>query len=142
MGKRGRTGELLRGRKKEKSNSWKGGRVISRGYMTIYCDKNSPYFPMARRKSKSNDTWYILEHRLVMAQHLRRLLTNNEIVHHINGNKTDNRIENLVITTRAAHLIHHGIPRIGGLALMNTLSHEQRRMRGLYGAFVRWGTQP
>lgn len=47
------------------------------------------------------------EHRLVMEEHLGRELSSNEIVHHIDGNKLNNDISNLVLTTRSQHIEEH-----------------------------------
>jgi hypothetical protein len=49
---------------------------------------------------------YVMEHRLVMEAHLGRLLNRREQIHHRNGIKSDNRLENLEIVT---HAKPHGI---------------------------------
>lgn len=47
------------------------------------------------------------EHRIVMERHLGRELNSNEIVHHVDGDKLNNDISNLVLTTRADHIEEH-----------------------------------
>lgn len=76
---------------------WKGGVVRNRaGYIEVYC----PNHPHQRKHTK-----YVLQHRLVMEEHLGRFLAKSEVVHHKNGDKTDNRIENLeLFSSNAEHL--------------------------------------
>lgn len=85
-------------REGEKSSSWKGGRKkTNKGYILVL-DKNNP---------DSHTSGYILEHRKVMSDYLGRRLMEDEAVHHINGNKEDNRIENLELTNWSDHTISH-----------------------------------
>lgn len=50
----------------------------------------------------------IRQHRWIIEQHLGRKLSTSEHVHHINGNKSDNRIENLEVMTATKHHRLHG----------------------------------
>jgi hypothetical protein len=50
----------------------------------------------------------IAEHRHVVEQNLGRKLGSNEVVHHVNGNKLDNALVNLVVLSRSEHQRLHG----------------------------------
>lgn len=67
----------------------------STGYMIVKVPPNTP-----GSKRRSGRTRWMPEHRYVMQQHLGRPLTKNENVHHIDGNRENNAIENLELWTR------------------------------------------
>ena len=82
----------------ERSPRWKGGSFKGKdGYVVIHLPPTSPFYAM------TNNNGYVREHRLIMAQHLGRCLTTDEIVHHINGRKSDNRLYNLTLLSRRNH---------------------------------------
>lgn len=73
-----------------------GKQINTRGYVSVRIFPESPCYRMATKQGR---TRRVLEHRLVVANYLGRCLEVWEIVHHINGNKTDNSIENLELIT-------------------------------------------
>lgn len=90
------------------NHRWIGGRRYFQGYYMVY----APGHPSACKN-------YVLEHRLIMEKHLGRFLKTEEIVHHINHNKSDNRLCNLELTTLKEHGSHHnlGVGKVANMVL-------------------------
>lgn len=83
-------------RQKTNSPKYKGGRYItSNGYAMVRLYPDNPLYGHLPYSNKN----YVLEHRLVMSQMLGRPMVKGETVHHKNGDKTDNRPENLELRT-------------------------------------------
>jgi len=94
-----------------KNPHWKGGKVISNGYVYIY----KPDHPFATKSR------YVLEHRLVIEKHMERYLKPTEIIHHLNEIKDDNRLENLMyFLNESAHQYFH--------KLNTTVQHQKLKL--------------
>ena len=86
----------LNHRRGEEHPNWLRGYTITPGgYRHVLCE------------DESCEKRYEAEHRVVMAQVIGRPLSSDEVVHHVNRVKTDNRPENLVILTREEHAALH-----------------------------------
>ena len=67
------------------------------GYVAVY----SPYH------AKANKSGYVMEHILIVEENIGRHLNENEVVHHKNKIRNDNRIENLMVMTKTEHTRLH-----------------------------------
>ncbi len=91
--------DSYKGKSGAEHHLWKGGRCIEKnGYVIIY----KPEHP-AKIHGK-----YVYEHRYVMEQELGRSLESQEDIHHIDGNRQNNSIDNLILfKNRSEHLKYH-----------------------------------
>ena len=82
----------------EKSPNWNGGKSKNRkGYILVHCPENH------RADSKG----YVMEHILVWERETGILVPPNCCIHHLNGIKDDNRIENLCLMKFSSHTVFH-----------------------------------
>lgn len=99
---KGRSGKdnPMYGRKASAHPLWKGKpKKHPAGYIMVYAPLDHPIHATGSGP-------YILEHRLVMEQHLGRYLEPEETVHHIDGDPTNNAIENLCLySSKSEHML-------------------------------------
>lgn len=133
-----RLSELNKG---NKNKNWRGGKKHGKGYIFIY----SPEHPF-------NVQNYVLEHRLIFEDFLRKTNPNSSalveidgkkylkpeiIVHHINEIQSDNRIENLQIMTHSEHNHFHNVgeknPNYGKSPSIETIKKMKEHHVGMLG---------
>lgn len=97
-------------RPRQKPSVYASRRFCSSSCVMRHRMRGAPIGPGTKYRKRRINGRQIMEHRAVMEAHIGRRLAPDEIVHHINGDKLDNRLENLVIMDRVSHgLEHHPI---------------------------------
>lgn len=121
--------EQRRLRSEANQRYWDGKRqprLQKNGYLTITIGNKKQYV-----------------HRMIMEAHLGRKLKRNEHVHHLNGIKTDNRLENLQLISASEHSRQHaiekhfgynriGFPPVNKTSLETIQYIQERRRQGAY----------
>lgn len=106
------------GRLGAEASNWRGGRKKAHGYVMIY-KPDHPYH---------NTQGYVMQHRLIMEEHLGRILDPKEEVHHKNEIQDDNRLENLEVLTHQQHRDLHAKRRADKALQKDRVAILERRM--------------
>jgi len=92
--------------KGELNANWQGGKIKH------YQGNKYYYLVQAPDHPNTDHRGYVREHRLIMEQYLGRYLDTKEVVHHINGDTLDNRVENLYLfSNNGEHVRLHNLQR-------------------------------
>jgi len=83
------------------ANTKSGVRYSAKGYKQVLC----------KGHHRADPSGYVFEHILIWEQNTGVPVPANCVIHHLNGNKTDNRIENLCLMDRGAHTAFHNTGR-------------------------------
>ena len=114
---------FIKGKKGSQHPRYKGGFVDNDGYSNTFL----PSHPFSKKSG------HILTHRLIMEQQIGRYLTEDEIVHHKDGDKSNNDISNLQIMTKSKHAEHHYTERAkdeNGNFVTAKIPRDGRREKG------------
>lgn len=108
---------------------WNGGQKLSsHGYVKVHVGVGHAH---------ADPNGYAYEHVLVWWQSGGKMPAANEVIHHRNEDKTDNRLENLELKTRVEHSVHHnsGISDESVLSIREQYASGQADMPSLARAF-------
>lgn len=88
-------GDAVIKRPLEQTHNGRCARLNAGGYVMVYEPDDD---------RSDNGGWYF-EHRVIVERHLGRRLRSDEVVHHLNGIKSDNRLENLTVMDAIDHAV-------------------------------------